>query len=295
MKLKTIYRDGLIGLILICFLCQTGIQARPSVKLEKQTVGQLESTNGQLVEKEGRSDEARIKTRRFPLLIILGAAVAAGVLVYLLIVKKDNPDVENQPMVIKPAGTVTDFDGNVYQTVQIGDQVWMAENLRSTHYSDGSPIDSLVYNDDEANAATYGRLYGPNAFMRGAASSSANPSGIQGAAPQGWHIPSPAEWQQLITALGGVSLAGGKMKESGTVHWQSPNTGATNESLLAALPSGMHRADLVFQWLGTYCIFASSQRNSNDQTVIILAHDRTDVRIEGFHPADTVSVRCIKN
>jgi uncharacterized protein (TIGR02145 family) len=128
--------------------------------------------------------------------------------------------------------TVTDFDGNVYNTITIGSQVWMAENLKTTHYSDGTAIplvtgnsnwDTLTatskaycwYNDDVINKATYGALYTWAAAMNGAASVTTNPSGVQGVCPTGWHLPSDAEWTQLTDYLGGTGVAGGKLKESG--------------------------------------------------------------------------------
>ena len=300
MATKTSFQKRISWLVLFSFFTLASFKAWPAAEKKRSQpnhapAGRATETGQGVYEKDEPSTVKKTKGRHFPVVIVLGAAVAAGVLVYLLTAKKDKSDDEEQSLVIQPAGTVADFDGHVYQTVRIGNQVWMAENLKSTHYNDGSPINSLVYNNDEANAATYGRLYKPEAFMRGAAGSGANPSGIQGAAPQGWHIPSPAEWQQLITALGGPAIAGGKMKESGTAHWLSPNTGATNESLFAALPSGMHRADLVFQWLGTRCVFASSQHNANDQTIVTLWHDRTEATSEGYHPDDAVSVRCVKD
>ena len=101
--------------------------------------------------------------------------------------------------------TVTDIDGNVYQTVQIGDQFWMAENLKVTHYQNGDEIPCNVYNDDPSNAAIYGRLYNWYAV-----------DDERGICPEGWHVPSDdeadSEWQILVDYLGGGSVAGGKMK-----------------------------------------------------------------------------------
>ena len=103
---------------------------------------------------------------------------------------------------------VTDYDGNSYDAVRIGNQVWMASNLRTTHYANGEDIpdgnttsdtEPYRYNPDnnEANVAAYGYLYNWPAVMHGASSSSANPSGVQGVCPDGWHVPSDAEWSQL--------------------------------------------------------------------------------------------------
>ncbi|MBR6063540.1 MAG: hypothetical protein IKP54_05255 [Bacteroidales bacterium] len=108
------------------------------------------------------------------------------------------------------AATVTDYDNNTYNTVQIGNQCWMKENLRSTHFADGTAIPAgtttntiVAYryapNNDESNVMTYGYLYNWPAVMHGVASSSANPSGVQGICPAGWHMPSKAEWAQLTT------------------------------------------------------------------------------------------------
>lgn len=105
--------------------------------------------------------------------------------------------------------TVTDIDGNVYKTVRIGNQVWMAENLRTTRYADGTSIPlgktesySTAYryypDNNSANVSDYGYLYNWSAVMNGSASSSANPSGVQGVCPDGWHVPSDAEWSHLF-------------------------------------------------------------------------------------------------
>lgn len=114
--------------------------------------------------------------------------------------------------------TVTDIDGNVYPIVQIGNQIWMAENLRTTHYSDGTPIEDgtglgdistddttsrfFYYDDDTTNIEEYGLLYNWYAVTRGTNGSSSNPSGVQGISPKGWHIPSHAEWTELERFLG---------------------------------------------------------------------------------------------
>jgi|LSQX01.2.fsa_nt_gb uncharacterized protein (TIGR02145 family) len=151
-------------------------------------------------------------------------------------------------------GTFTDTrDGKVYQTVVIGTQEWMAENLAylpsvvspgtgsnttSYYYVYGYDGASVSAAKSTANYTTYGVLYNWPAAMNSSASSSANPSGVQGVCPTGWHLPSDAEWTELTDYLGGESVAGGKLKETGTTHWASPNTGATNETGFTALPGG---------------------------------------------------------
>lgn len=185
--------------------------------------------------------------------------------------------------------TVTDFDGNVYNTVTIGTQVWMKENLKTTHYADGTAIplvtgtsnwDALTatskaycwYDDDISNKATYGALYTRAAAMNGAASTTANPSGIQGVCPTGWHLPSEAEWKQMENYLAdngynydGTTGGGrGKIAKSlaSTNGWtSSPNTGAVgntdypayrNKSGFTALPGGARNYGGAFYGIGDY-------------------------------------------
>lgn len=126
--------------------------------------------------------------------------------------------------------------------VTIDTQVWMAKNLDVDHYRNGDPIPQVTdstewknlttgawcyYNNDANNGATYGKIYNWYAV-----------NDSRGLAPVGWHIPSDAEWTTLSTYLGGESVAGGKLKEIGTIHWHIPNTDATNESVFTALPGG---------------------------------------------------------
>ncbi|MCU0441726.1 MAG: hypothetical protein MUE96_04945 [Bacteroidia bacterium] len=209
--------------------------------------------------------------------------------------------------------TVTDFDGNVYNTVIIGTQVWMKENLKTTHYANGTPIplvsgnsnwDALTttskaycwYNDNINNKEPYGALYTWAAAMNGANSSSTNPSGIQGACPNGWHLPSDAEWLQLITFLGGEAFAGNKLKETGTAHWPSPNDKATNESGFTALPSGYRFNYGAFLDIGNYSYWWSSTTfGSMDAWVRNVAYFSEEARRYGESKESGFSIRCIKN
>jgi uncharacterized protein (TIGR02145 family) len=139
-------------------------------------------------------------------------------------------------------GSVSDIDGNTYKTIQIGTQVWMAENLRTTKYRNNTPITNITdntqwqnnttgawsyYNNDATKNNPYGKLYNWYAVV--------NSNGI---CPTGWHVPSDAEWTTLTTFLGGETVAGGKMKSTGTQYWQSPNSDATNSSGFSGLPGG---------------------------------------------------------
>jgi uncharacterized protein (TIGR02145 family) len=167
-----------------------------------------------------------------------------------------------------PGELINDIEGNTYKTVVIGNQTWMAENLKTTHYSYGASIPFVIgngnwqvltanskaycwYNDDSGtNANTYGALYTWAAVMNGAFSSSASPSGIQGVCPTGWHVPSDSEWTILTDYLGDEDIAGGKLKETGTIHWNSPNADATNETGFKALPGGNRNDNGLFDGIG---------------------------------------------
>jgi len=169
-------------------------------------------------------------------------------------------------------------DGNVYKTIQIGNQIWMAENLKYLPSVVGYETGSVTYpyyyvygyngtniSDAKAteNYATYGVLYNWSAVMGGAMNSNNNPSGVRGVCPEGWHVPSEAEWTQLTDFLGGVNLAGGKLKETGTTHWNSPNTGATNETGFTALPGGGYYG-VNFSSIGSYGYWWSATASDNN-------------------------------
>jgi uncharacterized protein (TIGR02145 family) len=143
--------------------------------------------------------------------------------------------------------------------VTIGTQVWQSTNLDVTTYRDGTPIPQVTdpnewfnlttgawcyYNNDPTNGTTYGKLYNWYAVAGIHDNDPNTPNKIL--APEGWHIPTDAEWTTLTTFLGGDSVAGGKMKEIGTSHWRSPNTGATNSSGFTGLPAGLRTASGTF-------------------------------------------------
>ena len=173
-----------------------------------------------------------------------------------------------------------DIEGNVYSTVSIGEQLWMAENLKTTRYSDGTLIPLVTddaawmdcfgllapaycwYNNDSTTYNGFGVLY--NWFTVDPTSNCG-----KNVCPEGWHVPTDAEWKQLEMYLGmSQSEAddtgyrgtdeGGKMKEAGTAHWNSPNTGATNESGFSALPGGYRYGGGRFNPLGYNAFFWSS-------------------------------------
>jgi uncharacterized protein (TIGR02145 family) len=210
----------------------------------------------------------------------------AIVIVLLSSCKKDDYDKD----------LVTDIDGNVYHTVTIGSQVWMVENLKTTRYSDGTNIIQVRnLNDANFNYETYGRLYTWSAAMKGAVSSNANPGGVQGACPVDWHLPSDSEWEELEVFLGGSIIAGGKMKEAGTVNWVEPNTGATNESGFTALPGGRFYS----YWsilLGNYGFWWSSTGYSTAiANYISLSNTSEEIYFGQLWEEAYISVRCIRD
>ena len=196
--------------------------------------------------------------------------------------------------------TVTDIDGNIYNTVKIGDQCWMRENLKTTKYRNG---DSIPYNPNDtawytkaaycdcngipSQSAIYGKMYNFFAVIDS-----------HNLCPIGWHIPTDAEWTILTTYLGGESVAGGKLKETDTMHWFSPNTGATNETGFTGLPSGWHHWDGTFYNFGKFGQWWSSTEHnilkSNSWYRGLQYNEKTVYRNYGAKGVGG-SVRCLKD
>ena len=186
----------------------------------------------------------------------------------------------------------TDGDNNNYPVVEIGTQVWMAENLKTTNYNGGTAIPLVTDNTEWGtltsgaycwynNLVTYKDTYG--ALYKGYTVSTGN------LCPIGWHAPTDAEWTTLTTYLGGESVSGGKLKEKGTIHWALPNTGATNETGFTALPAGTRDIGGVFTRIGTGGLWwgSSEYRNmANNHASVIRA---TSNKNNGY------SVRCVKD
>ena len=168
------------------------------------------------------------------------------------------------------AQTVQDINGNVYPIITIGKQVWMKEDLKTTRYSNGdsirtttpatlditnepTPIYQWAYDGDESNVEIYGRLYTWYAAIDD-----------RNICTTGWHVPTDTDWSTLITYLVGVSVTGGKLKETGITHWKSPNNGATNESGFTALPGGYRYGSGTFFDIGSTGNWWSSTEVSSD-------------------------------
>jgi uncharacterized protein (TIGR02145 family) len=199
-------------------------------------------------------------------------------------------------------GIVKDIDGNVYKTVVIGDQEWTTENLRTSRFSDGTPIanetdmtkwvqiNTPAYswcNNDIVNKSPYGALYNWYAVNSGKL------------CPAGWHVPTDAEWTKLTGLLGGADVAGGKLKAAGTDHWKSPNTGATNETGFSAVPAGYRYG--YFWGQGTFYemglngyYFTSTECTDTHIWTRTLNAGNTKVYRSIFVKNNGFSVRCIK-
>jgi len=197
--------------------------------------------------------------------------------------------------------TVKDIDGNTYNTVQIGGQCWTKENLKVSKYRNGYAIPTgldnatwgstssgayAIYNNDNANDAIYGKLYNWYAVADN-----------RGLCPTGWHVPTDLEWTTLTSYLGGESVAGGKMKSVGTTYWNSPNTGATNESGFSALPGGSRFNNGSFNSIRNNAVFWSATENDyNSAWICNLNYDNGNVnRNLNFYKRDGWSVRCLKD
>jgi len=201
---------------------------------------------------------------------------------------------------------LTDADGNIYKTVIIGDQLWMAENLKTTKYNDGTDIPLVTYglkwasltspgfcwydNDRETYGDIYGALY--NWFA-------VNTDRL---CPDGWHVPDNEEWDILTGYLGGAEIAGGKLKETGTTHWKSPNTDATNETGFTGRPGGFRsrywetKCYGKFGHLGTYGYWWSSAEYNNDCAwKMEMCYNSGGVTGNYVDKGKGFSVRCLKD
>ncbi len=196
------------------------------------------------------------------------------------------------------SGQLTDIDGNVYNTITIGNQVWMKENLKVTKFNDGADIPYVTDNDTwfqtndpgygwyDNDEATYKDLYGAmyNWYT-------VNTGKL---CPDGWHVPGDAEWTILTDFLGGEEIAGGKLKEAGTEHWSDPNTDATNVSGFTALPGGYRSNGGQYygiEWQGRW--WTSSMIDNN---FVWTRHMQTDIGNVNRYDMNKnygFSVRCI--
>lgn len=198
--------------------------------------------------------------------------------------------------------TMADQDGNVYKTVTIGTQTWMAENLRTTKYNDGSSIPNVTDSDewgalktgaycnynnttDTDTIATYGRLYNWYTVNTGKL------------CPTGWHVPTDIEWATLTDYLGGEGIAGNKLKETSTTHWNSTNTGATNETGFTALPGGSRKVG-SFNFIGYFGSWWSATENEgfiNSAWYLAMNTNVSGAYMESNDGQSGFSIRCVQD
>ena len=193
-----------------------------------------------------------------------------------------------------------DGDNNHYPAVTIGTQTWMAENLKTTQFLNHTPIPTekdmyawnmlstpaycYYENDSISYASIYGPLYNWYVIKAG------------NLCPTGWHVPSDAEWTTLVDYLGGTTIAGGKLKDTGTSLWDQPNTDATNESGFSALPGASRFANGTFYGIRDIANWwSSSEFGANDAWHRAVPYFNGVVFREEYHKTEGYSVRCIKN
>lgn len=202
------------------------------------------------------------------------------------------------------AQNVKDIDGNTYAVVTIGKQIWMAENLRTTKFNDGTSIPLIKgesawtvlhgelnkpafswYNDDPTiDNGIYGALYNWWAVKSNKL------------CPKGWHIPTDEEWTILTDFLGGDTIAGGKLKSTGTKHWLAPNTGATNETKFNALPAGYHSFLGPYLYKGAVTYFwSSTEYDLHNSYFRLLYNDYSNVLRSFLYNTSGFCVRCIQD
>ena len=204
-----------------------------------------------------------------------------------------------------------DRDNNNFGIVTIGMQTWMAENLKTTKYNDGTAIPNITnntdwgllgtgaycdYNNTSLNSDTYGRLY--NWFtVDNNASTKVASNGGKNICPTGWHVPTYAEWTTLTYYLGGQNLAGYKLKETGTTHWTTPNTGATNETGFTALPGGYRFiGDGAFYYILTNGFWWSSTAFSTSNAWNMYVSNSDNYFYSGDRAKQYgISVRCLRD
>ncbi|HRY31481.1 MAG TPA: FISUMP domain-containing protein [Bacteroidales bacterium] len=199
-----------------------------------------------------------------------------------------------------------EYGGQTYPCIQIGTQCWMKENLNvgvmidsTSEQTDNGLIEKYCYNDNPANCDVYGGLYQWNEMMQYVTT-----PGARGICPEGWHIPDNNDWCTLTTFLDASvncnsfswtgSVAGGKLKESGLVHWNAPNTGGTNESGFTALPAGYRSSSGFYNNRNLYAFFwMSNTYTGNKGLYLILNTSHADIQRYHYPRAGGYSVRCV--
>ena len=197
-------------------------------------------------------------------------------------------------------GTITDIDNNVYQTVMIGSQCWMRENLRTTRYNNGVSMPDVTddytwnssntgaycnYNNDTDYVNPYGHLY--NWFAVGDSNK---------ICPTGWHVSTDADWTALTDFLGSLDYIGGELKETDTIHWAPPNEGATNETRFTAIGGGFRSYDVGFSSIRVFCHYwTADECGFSDGWFRLMGSGSTRVTKYHFSKTLGMNVRCVRN
>ena len=198
-----------------------------------------------------------------------------------------------------PGVPAINYGGQIYTTVQIGTQCWFKENLNigtmipgNTNQTNNSIIEKYCYNNDTAKCNVYGGLYQWDEAMQYVTT-----EGAQGICPDGWHLPSNAEFVALSNILGNWGIAGAKMKEKGVIHWSSPNTGATNSSGFTGLGGGGYfQSPYFFFELYLYaCFWSSTKSTTTDAHYRFLYYDALYFADDTYFKTNAFSVRCLRN
>ena len=246
--------------------------------------------------------------------------------VSLTVTNSYGSDTETKTGYLTVTDPIIDYDGNIYQTVQIGNQLWMKENLKTTHYADGTALTDgkgagdisgdtttkyyFAYYDNESYVAVYGRLYTWAAVMNGASGSETNPDRAQGVCPDGWHVPGDDEWKELEMHLGMSE------KEANTTNWRGTDEGAklkesgfnglwrysgtlyigNNKSGFTALPAGSRLYNESFRNLGERANFWSATESfSSYAWCRRLYYNYAEVYRYDDYKSRGYSVRCVKD
>ncbi|NVO10978.1 MAG: fibrobacter succinogenes major paralogous domain-containing protein [Bacteroidales bacterium] len=197
--------------------------------------------------------------------------------------------------------TIIDIDKNKYKTVQIGNQLWMAENLKVIHYQDGSEINLVTdnkiwanlkagaycwYNNDSIHKNLYGAIYNFYAICN-----------LHNLCPMGWHVPTDTEWEIAVNFLGGKNIAGGKLKEIGLLHWKNPNICANNSTGFTALPGGYRigNSGSFYDFGSVGFWWSSTEYNSEYAYLRYINNNNSSLKKNFYVKRFGFSVRCIKD
>jgi len=218
--------------------------------------------------------------------------VLTGLLFLSISCKKENDEPQAKPQVF-------DYDRNIYNTVKIGDQLWLKENLKVKHYQDGTPIPNITdakewsnlksgalcnYNNNDSLFEIYGCLYNNYAM-----------TDSRELCPSGWNVPSQSDWDILIAYVG-QSTASIKLKETGTEHWINQNNDVSNSTDFTALPGGLRIENGDFINLNSWAFFGTKTLDSDSLSrVTILFDDLANPGIGADYRQSGYSIRCIKD